>query len=87
MSRFPPWDQSDEKKAWNEGFDDGWSSGWEQGLRLTMNEVFRRMIRDDVPMAYIMEYTSLSDMYLTEEFKEIMENEGRVIKIKYDHKK
>jgi hypothetical protein len=26
-----------------------------------------------------MEYTSLSDMYLTEEFKEIMENEGRVI--------
>ena len=61
MSRFPPWDQGDEKKAWDEGFDYGWSSGWEQGLRLTMNEVARRMINDDVPMSYIMKYTGLSD--------------------------
>jgi len=87
MSRFPHWDQGDEKKAWDEGFDDGWSAGWEQGLRLTMDEVASRMIKDDVPMAYIMKYTSLSHWSLTKEFKEIMKDEGSVIRIKCGHKK
>jgi len=67
------------RSDWDEGYNTGWSAGWEQGVRLTMNEVARRLIRDDVPMSYILEYTLLTEGFITREFKKILETEGRVI--------
>jgi hypothetical protein len=67
------------RSDWDEGYDTGWSAGWKQGVRLTMAEVARRLIRDDVPMSYILEYTLLTEGSITKEFKKILETEGRVI--------
>jgi len=55
-----------------------------------MDEVARRLIKDNVPMSYILKYTLLTEGSMTREFKKILKTEGRIVTyepIKPDGKK
>ena len=71
--KLPPWDQSPERKAWDEGFKDGWKAGLELGLEEGLEEAARRMIKEDVPLAYVIEYTDDIPWRATDKLKKFIE--------------